>query len=384
LKNIDRRKVLRTIVCLGLLAGLVFSRELWFPLARAFPRAPLAIESPVMLDRLLAILLAVSLVSTIFFQRTKIFPVTALAASSLLVFFDQTRLQPWVYQYFLLLVVGTLTASETDSEPFQGLVQLVIAGLYFWSGLQKLNFSFAHETLPLLLAPLQDLFPSIALPYVWLGVGAALAETLIGGGLLFRKTRNPAVFSAVAMHLVILGLLIAKNHNSIVWIWNAALILMVVTAFWKSETTVSTVFRKAAGWKIKTAAGLVAASVLLPALSFFGLSDMYLAGALYSGNVEVAVIRVNDELFQKLPPKARESVFQTKTGSEKMLPLFEWSLAELNVPVYPEQRVFREVFRGVCKLTEDKGPVELIIKGRPAIFDGRYELTRTTCAALKK
>jgi hypothetical protein len=119
-------------------------------------------------------------------------------------------------------------------------------------------------------------------------------------------------------------------------------------------------------------------------LSFFGLWDMYLSGALYSGNVEIAVIRINAQTLEKLPPKARESVFQTKSAEEKMLPLFEWALAEMNVPVYPEKRVFRQVGAEVCKLASDKNQVELIIKERPAILDGSFKVKRITCAELEK
>jgi hypothetical protein len=67
-----------------------------------------------------------------------------------------------------------------------------------------------------------------------------------------------------------------------------------------------------------------------------------------------------------------------------MLPLFEWSLADLNVPAVPERRIFRRVARDVCRSAEDKTAVELIVKERPAITDGSFQVTRTNCAALEK
>ena len=387
MKTESRLKFLRIAICAGFLAGIFASFELWFPVHRAFPRAPMFFDLPensiVFFERLFSLLLVASLVTIIFWQRRKIFFILAAVSLILLVIFDQTRLQPWVYQYFLLLVVLALSENEDETASNQtlALVQILIAALYFWSGAQKLNYTFLHETLPLLLAPVQNIFPSVQPPFAFLGFAVALFEIFTGIGLLFRKTRAAAVYLAAAAHLVILALLIAKNYNQIVWIWNAALIALVVLSFWKSDVSIKQTFLETA--KLKFSTIIVAASILLPALSFFGLWDMYLSGALYSGNTEVGVVRVNENLFGKLPPAAKGVVFQTKTG-EKILPLFEWAIAEMNVPVYPESRVFKKVARVVCRSAGDKASVELIIKERPAITDGSYKLARTGCAELEK
>ncbi len=304
---------------------------------------------------------------------------TAIASLMLLIVFDQMRLQPWIYQYFLVLVIFALKKDELDSDQTLGLVQILLAALYFWSGLQKLNYSFSHEVLPKLL---ESIFPEIGLPFLFIGIAIALIEILIGIGLVFRQTRKIAVFSAVITHTAILLLLIAINYNRIIWIWNIALILLVFTAFWKSEISFKQTFQSAADRKIKFAKAVVAAIVLLPVLSFFGLWDMYLSGALYSGNTEIAVIRVDEKSLGKLPLTAQKTVFQTKKDDEKMLPLLEWSIAELNVPVYPEKRIFRQIFYKVCKLSGNSNFVELIIKNRPAIFDGSYKIDRSLCRQL--
>ena len=394
MKSLDRLKFLKIVVCLGLIGGILLSFELWFPVDRTFPRAPLLFElraySVEAAERFLTIILIISLVATVFFGRRKIFPAAVIASLAALIFFDQTRLQPWIYQYLmLLLVVAALSdappsGDEEASTQTLALAQVVIAALYFWSGVQKLNYSFSHETLPALLSPLRNISPIISPPYIRLGITVALVEIFIGGGLLYGKTRNPAVCLAVGTHLAILGLLIAQNYNHVVWGWNVALGFLVIGAFWRSDISFGAAIEKAAGWKAKTAGIIVAASILLPILSFFGWWDVYLSGALYSGRTEIAVVRVNDAAFEKLPPKARAVVFQTKTGGEKMLPLFEWAIAETNVPVYPERRVFRAVARNVCRLADDKTGVELIIKECPAILDGSFQITRVNCAELEK
>lgn len=391
MKNPIRLNILRLIVCLAFLAGILFSLELWFPVNRTFPRAPfffdLSENTVIICERFLCIALIVSLICIIFFRFPKIFSITAIASLILLIFFDQTRLQPWVYQYLLLLVVSALrepsAGEESNSDQTLAFAQIIIAALYFWSGVQKLNFTLSHETLPMLLEPLRNFFPADQSPFVFLGITAALVEALIGVGLLIRKTRNLAVCLACAMHAAVLVLLIAKGHNSIVWIWNAALIALVIVSFWRSDVSLHQAIRKRSGWKVMAAKLITAASVLLPFLSFWGWWDMYLSGALYSGNVETAVIRINDDLFEKLPAKARQSLFQIQSGNQKILPLFEWAMAELNVPPYPERRVFGQVARQVCALPDDKTRIELIVKERPAILDGSYKVTRISCAQLE-
>lgn len=394
MNNKNRLKFLRITICLGLLAGIAFSREAWLPIYRSFPRAPFVLVLPenfvVPFEWLFSSILVVALILAIFSRRPKRFLLVAVCSLVSLCFFDQLRLQPWAYQYLLLLTVFYFHDWESVNEAAMnrtlGLAQILIAALYFWSGVQKLNFAFSHETLPALLAPAQNYFPAFQPPFVLLGASVALTELLIGCGLLFRKTRNLSVGLAVLMHASILTLLIAEDYNSVVWVWNAALAPLVVVAFWRSSDKVSVKqtlsVRKADGWKPKAAKLIAAASVLLPALSFFGWWDAYLSGALYSGNAPVAVMRIDEEVFEKLPETARRNVFRTKNGGEPMLPLFEWALADLNVPVYPERRVFKRAAREICETAGVESWVELIIKERPAIFDGSYKLTRISCARL--
>jgi hypothetical protein len=96
----------------------------------------------------------------------------------------------------------------------------------------------------------------------------------------------------------------------------------------------------------------------------------------------VAVVRIDDEAYKKLPQTAQRQVFRTKNSSMQILPLLEWSMAELNVPPYPEPRIFRRLTSQVCALAEGDTAVELVMKGRPSILDGRYQVTRVSCAQL--
>ncbi|MCA1612915.1 MAG: hypothetical protein LC800_01930 [Acidobacteria bacterium] len=202
---------------------------------------------------------------------------------------------------------------------------------------------------------------------------------------LLRRTRELGVWLALSTHGLVLGLLVVRGHNSVVWAWNAALMLSVVVSFRRSDTFVRQSFaRRAAGDAYGRAAQVIAVCcAVLPLASWWGWWDVYLSGALYSGNTAVAVVRVGEGVYERLPETARRQAF-TANGGERMLPVFEWSMAELNVPPYPEPRVYRQIAREVCGFAGDGGGVELIMKGSPARRDGSYQVTRTNCSQLDR
>lgn len=382
---------MRVVTALALLSGMMLSPNLWFPTERTFPRAPLADVLPqsfvAPVEYFLGGLLIAALVALVFAKRRMRYLVALVIALALLVSLDQMRLQPWVYQYALFFVVLALherrSTDERVSKQALSALRLIVAALYFWSGVQKLSFSFGHEVLPALLSPVQGLLPLTQTWLTALGICIALVEAFTGCGLLFRRTRKFCVWLALVMHFVILGLLVGRGYNSVVWAWNVALMLIVVILFWRDDTSARQAlpdFR--AGYTPGLAAQtLAAACALLPALSFWGWWDMNLSGALYSGRTAVAVVRVDGTAPEKLTETARRQVFTTK-GGERMLPLFEWAMAELNVPPYPEPRVFRQAARELCESAEDRSGVELIVKGKPAVLDGSYEVTRANCEQL--
>ena len=386
-----RLTALRSVISIALLSGILLSLNLWFPTTRSYPRAPLIIALPQSIvpkvEYLLSGLLVAALVALVFARRLIKYLIAAIISLILLILLDQTRLQPWVYQYLLLLSVIALrrrqSLDEQSSRLNLSILQVIVATLYFWSGAQKLNYSFGHEVLPQLFTQLQNYLPLTQMQISLLGIGIALVEIFTGCGLLLKQTRKLCVWLALAMHGLVLVLLIGQGRNHVVWTWNAALMLITIILFWRSETPV---WQTLANWRVSnkfSRISLILAAIyaVLPMLSFWGWWDMYLSGALYSGNTAVAVVRVDRQVYEQLSEMAKRQVFTTKSG-EQMLPVFEWSMIELNVPPYPEPRVFEQITREICKFAEDESQVELIMKGSPAILDGSYKVTRMKCSQL--
>jgi hypothetical protein len=120
---------------------------------------------------------------------------------------------------------------------------------------------------------------------------------------------------------------------------------------------------------------------ILPALSFAGHWDAYLSGALYSGNIKAGAVAVGDEVVTRLQEPARRHVTRNRMGAN-VLDLYEWSMSELGVPSYPEDRVFHALGRDLCRLAAAPTDVVVVVFGRPDVLSGEREITRRDCAAL--
>lgn len=148
----------KTTICLGLLAGLLLSHRLWagarfYPLTPAFPflqPPPFPVDSVA----LSAFIILLGLIILISQPARLIYAFVALALIDAL--FDQSRWQPWFYQYLFMLLAVALRRKDA--------CRLIIVCIYFWSGMQKLNPGFVHETFPWMFGPVAHFVPAFAAP----------------------------------------------------------------------------------------------------------------------------------------------------------------------------------------------------------------------------
>jgi len=256
--------------------------------------------------------------------------------------------------------------SATSRIPALDVCRAIIVFTYFWSGAQKLNANFIQETWPdfasLVLAAAPRLISH--LPSI-LALIIPLSEIAIAAGLASRRFRRPAAILAVATHAVILAILVRSGENTVVWPWNVAMIGFVVILFWREDQS------RARDIFAITDAFRVLVLVLfgfLPALSFFGLWDSYLSMALYSGNTDQAVIYVTPEVIARLPASVRPHIWQK--SNPFFLDVNRWSYGELNVPLYPEPRIYKNVAQAVCQYAGHSPDIKLRIKSKPKVLSG--------------
>jgi hypothetical protein len=363
---------LKTAVILAFCIGLSMSPALWIG-PRSYPLAPVSSMLPV-IDRVVARGLYIALFAlaalALVAPKPRWVIAAFLAVIAIFCLMDQTRWQPWVFQYsFLLAAVALYSGNDADADGQRALdmARLIVASTYIFSGLQKINFNFMAHDFPWIVQPIIRLFPSaldfldafaMAVPFLQLGFGI---------GFLTRRFRRAALVLAVAMHLFILAMFgpFGLDWNTIVWPWTAAMAIFDILLFsgapefsWREIV-----------WRGRDPVHIAAVVLftVLPFLSFFNLWDSYLSSALYSGNLTEAQIYLTDAGKAALPAPIRSYAVRTSPDTN-VLNLQRWAVEDLNVTPYPETRVYRAIARGVCGELRDPTQLVLIVREQRMFF----------------
>ena len=379
----QRLSWLQLALAAGLVAGLLLSPNLWIS-TRSYPLTPFwdAVSPlPYPADYVLFGPFVV-LVAGVGLVRGRAMGWLAIGALVLAAFFvvqDESRLQPWFYQYSYMLAacclyglgrVGALDALNT--------CRLIVVATYFWSGLQKANASFIQGTHPWLVEPLTTRLPEWAGSALLAGgYGVSAIEVALGIGLLMRRFRKLAMVGALLMHAFIMLCIgpLGHDHNTVVWPWNFAMVAFVLILFWRvaDDPSPSTILLP--GRSLSPGSALRAAVLVLfafmPLFNFFGLWDSYLSSGLYSGTSKQGYVLEWEGSEQHI----------TRIGGV--------SERELNTPAYPEESIFENVFaERWCEegseealRREQAGYPEPILRveGRPAIISGERSTEHYGC-----
>ncbi len=107
----------------------------------------------------------------------------------------------------------------------------------------------------------------------------------------------------------------------------------------------------------------------MPALSLVNLWDHYLSSSLYSGNRTSGTIYFDDGVFDRLPEGIQDYV-SDEGPNRGSLDINDWSLGELNVPSYPEPRIYRNAGRLICRYGAGDRGIELVVREQLSLFRG--------------
>lgn len=385
---------LKVMVAGGLLAAMLLSHRLWVS-TRSYPLSPVfRLLRPVPFPFDYAVYVALlAFLALILVARKPARPIAAFVSlAAIWALFDQSRWQPWFYQYlFMLAALGLWFSSKSDARKREAALdacRLIVVCIYLWSGIQKINPGFLRGTFFWMLEPLTGTLPAAA--KVWLQPLAFVApffEAAIAVGLLTRKFRNLAVLAAIATHVFILASIgpLGRDYNDVVWPWNVAMAASVGLLFWRAEgVRASDVLwnRDLAFQKL-----VLVLFALAPALSLFNRWDNYLSFALYSGNRNSAVLYMTAPVAKRLPEGVQELMTddesQAQDGSKPdELAIADWSWDDLNVPPYPEVRVFKNIGRVICREASGPSDVKLVVDGRTTWF-GPSRRSVYDCASLR-
>ena len=378
-------------IAVALACGMLLSPALWLtrpleaPLTESFPMVPPVgglevLDLPAPFDAALAAAVLALCAVAAALPRRLVFT-TLFLACLLLAAPDLMRWQPWFYLY--LVAIGALAfvprrASRAAFggsrlprllawlEPLQ-VMRLLVASVYFYSGLNKANAAFFEERLSGFLAgmpaPIAEGPVATALTYSAPGLEMAAGLGLLLGGYRLRYT---ALALAVSTNLLVLVTLTASASNIVVWPWNAAMIILVITLFAGQDEEAAPARTK----PLRRAPGLlpgyiyaVAICILffvMPATGLLGYWPSYLSFALYSQNTPEASVTVDGRLTS----------------------VTTISYEVLNVPAYPDPAIYQAVAQRSCA-TGSQGST-LIIRDAPDLLTGHRERREYTCAELRE
>ena len=375
-------RLLKVVLSLALLCGFALSRRLWVSTGRLYPNVPAldflpGVSTP--LDYVLFGALAALLLTIVVRERPRLCAVAFVALASALVLFDESRLQPWLYQYlFVMLALAVYSWRDEDARVPLRACGLMVACIYFWSGVQKLNPQFFAEVVPSLFGPylahMPASFARLATP---LAVLVPLTEICAGVMLLTRRWRRVGVVLAVVTHAVVLMLFVPLRRNNVIWPWNIAMAAFVLIIFRRDGGTLKD-FLPRRFLSLQTLALVLFG--LMPAFSLFGLWGRYQSAALYSGNVSRAEFTLSERVARHLPPRVQSKLRPAPEGFR--LDINHWSYAELNVPAYPSERVYRRAASALCEFAESPSDVRLDVTEPPRIFGDVTRTTTIDCDAL--
>lgn len=374
-----RIKLVKAVTFLALLAGFLLSPSLWrnegrfFPLIKALEGIP-TLGAP--FDRVLPWLFTGLGLLWVFYKKKSI-GIIVLIILLLMLVQDQMRWQPWVYIY-LLLLLPYLSSSDNNGKEVFNTLQWIIAGVYVWSGFHKLNVNFIEGPFAQMVTDsgMDTDFSQIKK----LGYFIPLIEMLTGVALLVPRFRKAGVCAAVMMHLFILFYLSQWSaiKNTVVYPWNTAMILFDLLLFLG--------VREASVFPVRhiRARPFMAIPVLLawifPLFNLWGYWDHYLSFSFYSNKPCQYYIAVKESQIEEMD-KRLQPYFVTMEGlkGSKVIDLNNWSLSELNVPFYPEKRLFRKLGSSFCHLNTVEDNLFFIVL---SFTDGQPHFVPYSCTEL--
>jgi predicted DCC family thiol-disulfide oxidoreductase YuxK/uncharacterized membrane protein YphA (DoxX/SURF4 family) len=357
---------LKAMIVLVFCVGLVMSPRLWigprtYPLAPALSFLPSSIyPADLFLYGALFVLASAILVSA----RPQKFILLFLGIVVVFCLLDQTRLQPWIYQFGFLLAALALFSWDSDDvegcEQALNIARLIVATTYIFSGLQKFNLNFINNDFPWIVEPITNAFPAARGALYALGAAAPFIQVGFGVGLLTRKFRRVSLILAVSMHAFILAMFgpFGHNWNDVVWPWTAAMAgldLLLFTS--KQKFSVHDVLW---GHRHPYQVCVLVLFAMLPLLSFFNLWDSDLSSALYSGNLTEATIYATDKGRDSLPPSIKAYLVHTSPNTN-VLNMQRWAIEDINVLPYPETRVYKKIAKAVCERSQFPADFVLLV-----------------------
>lgn len=250
---------------------------------------------------------------------------------------NMQTLQPW-HWLFLLLIAQWLTSRNQSIL----LWRQTLAGIYVFAAVSRIGPQIDSGMSVRIFAMLSDLLHLPALQrdpsVVFAGcVAMSVLEGCVGAGLLFKKTRQPAVVAGVLLHLSLILLLgpFGLQQQPGVLIWNLFLLLALLIVFWPTVNPPpapdSPRPTERRNWLVLIWA--------IPLSGLFGLADNWISWQVYSPRPETIRFLVHESAVSKVPDDLQPYLQRPRFPNEwHWLRLNQYVLQTTGAPAYPEDR----------------------------------------------
>lgn len=364
-----RLRLVRGTIVGGVLAAFLLAPRLW--LAHPF-FGPLPVFSwvptlPPPLDLVVLVVLVALLVPLLVARRPRRWILLWCALFAARSLGDRLTWQPYFFQYFFMLLALAFAGRgdrPDEDEKVLHAERLIVASVYLWSGVSKVDDTFLHGGILAVLEPIASQFPpALVVRLSFLVPGLEIAIAL---GLLLPRLRNGAVVLAILMHLSLLYVLgpFGQNYNRVVWPWNVVMILLLLLLFWRARRFGAADVLWTRGFAFQRV--ILALFTLAPGLSYVGLWDPYLSFRLYSYTYLMGTLHLREHVRQALPARTRTEVEASEhRGYAGRLVVPYWSEHELGAFAPPTSAVYRGIARKVCTLAREPADVLLVLDDPP-------------------
>jgi len=293
----DTKDTLLRVMCVVWFIMRIRGKNMWLIENRTYPVIPVFEFFDGYPPVIQALLFYTSLlcmgILVVFPRRTEVSIILFIVALSSCIL-DVITWQPWEYQYIGMLAVFII--NRNNPKAFYSCIILILASIYFYSGLQKFNGGFLHSIWEGLI--LKQFFGipriKVSLVFHYAGLALPIIEAAAGVGLLFSRSKRTAAFILISMHLFIVALLGTLQGYNIVIPWNIVMIGFLHFLFINKNTsfTFLAVIKKE---------NLLIAILwgIMPAFSFIGYWDQKLSSNLFSGRYVTMVVCIKNEVDAK-------------------------------------------------------------------------------------
>jgi hypothetical protein len=313
--------------------------KLWLT-NRLFPVVPIhdSIKAPGFIHLVLFVLSIAALLVLLYRPHLKKAAMLLLIAEVCSCLLDQNRWQPWEYQFIFMLLLLVFT---NDENRLRTGWQVILIGLYFFSGLSKLNQKFILQGWNGMI--LHD-YMGYTTGNTWvhrIGYLIPLMEIVSALGLLFNKCRKIAVVLLCGMHGFILLMFgpLGLNINIALWPWNTVMPFLLVILFYHKQLSWPLIIQKKP---------LIWVTIfcwwVLPWLNLFGKLDDFFSAKLFSGKTQYLFICTTNPDSKKLfkPYFASSSM---SPACDSSISFFKWGIQEMHVPPNPELRIYKKIIQ---------------------------------------